>query len=137
MDCPGIDRLIDLQVEADKTPELEAHLRECPACQADLHVVQRLTSAYQREIEVPERLIQQVLVELPGARSPLRAIQAPYAQPLIAGLLGSVTAIAVALGVQTGGDWTLSGLFLFAFGIGTVSAIFQAAEGALRTKPAT
>ena len=133
MDCPGIDRLIDFHADPGPNPEFEAHLEGCANCRAELRIIHRIPEAYRHQIEVPERLIQRVLAELPRADRSPETHQAVSSQTLITGLLGSLTATAAVLAVQSVGSWTVSGLLLFAVGIGAVSAGIQAF--AQRTPP--
>ena len=71
MDCPDIDRLIDFQAGIGQDPELEAHVDTCPDCRTDLRILRGISGAFRQEFEIPERLIQRVLADLPEAERSL------------------------------------------------------------------
>jgi len=125
MACPDLERLIDFYSNPDADPEVDDHLESCPTCQADLTILRRIGEAYRAEIEVPESLVQRVLADLPDqAQSPVRH-RTRHPQTVVTGLLGSLTATAAVLAVQSSADWTLSGLVLFALSVGAISVGLQ------------
>jgi len=130
MSCPDIDRLIDFQVGQGPDPELEAHLESCPSCRADLRFIQRIPAALRSEIEVSERLIQRVLAGLPEPDRSPETQRLPFAQTLVTGLLGSLTAMAAVVAAGSAGTENLSELLLFSLGVGAVSVILQIHAGA-------
>jgi hypothetical protein len=79
MDCPDMDRLMDLAREEreqregeygphDPEDELLAHhLRTCPTCRAYLVLLRDLREALDPEVEVPGYLVDRVMASLPEA----------------------------------------------------------------------
>jgi len=45
MECPDIDRLIDLAIERETDHEMEAHLLLCAECWADVEMLQMIREA--------------------------------------------------------------------------------------------
>jgi len=135
MSCPGIDQLLDLRNGETPDPDLEAHLERCPSCQADLRILLRIPTAPATEVEVPERLIQRVLAELPAPDCPPESQRLPRAQLLVTGFLGSLTAMAavVAAGPNHGGNPLAS--ITFFLGVGAASVVLQLRAGS-RARPA-
>jgi len=133
--CPDIDRLIDFRVGQRPDPELEAHLEGCPSCRADLRIIQRIPASLRSEIEVPERLIQRVLSELPEPDRSPESRQLPVAQVLITGLLGSLTAMTAVVAAESVGTGDLFELLWFSIGVGAVSVVLQIRTGS-KARPA-
>lgn len=130
MNCPDIDRLIDLQAAQGPDPEFEAHLENCPACRADLRIIQRISAAFRPEMEIPERMIQRVLAGLPEPDPLPESQRPPFAQTLITGLLASLTAMAAVVAAESTGNGNLSVLLSFSLGVGAVSVVLQVRAGA-------
>jgi hypothetical protein len=90
MDCPDIDRLIDLY-HGLRDPALEDHLSSCSSCQADMEILLLLPEAFALDVEVPDALVERVIASLPVAEGEPRVEKGTGAQGLVAGLLGTLT----------------------------------------------
>ncbi|MBT8396748.1 MAG: hypothetical protein KJN92_07270 [Gemmatimonadetes bacterium] len=125
MSCPDIDSLVDFHATRGPDREFEAHLENCAFCRSDLEILGRISAAFRPEAEVPERLIRRVMAALPGPDSAEELQRRPVAQTLVAGVLGSVTALTAVVGSESVGSGSLPQLLLFSLGVGAVSVVLQ------------
>jgi len=123
MSCPDINRLIDFLGDGRPDADLEAHLEECPSCQADFRLLRELPAAFRPEIEVPEQLVQRVMAELALAGLSPERHQTPALQVLGSGLLGSLTAVSVITATGSGSAGDPIDLLLFAFAVGLAAGV--------------
>jgi len=57
MNCPDIERLLELALGATIDPETEAHLRGCADCRALVRFIAETDAAFTPAIAVPESLV--------------------------------------------------------------------------------
>jgi hypothetical protein len=90
MECPDIDKLIDLYHGRLVDAELERHVTDCPACWTDWKLLCCLPLVGDHELQVPEAWVQGVMARWAreeGAEEPTRAT---LGDGLLAAALGAV-----------------------------------------------
>lgn len=90
MECPDIEKLIDLYYGRLVDAELERHVTDCPACRADWKLLYCLPLLEGHDMEVPEAWVQGVMArwaDEEGAEKPARAT---VGDRLLAAALGAV-----------------------------------------------
>lgn len=121
MNCPDLDRLIDL-VQGDlQDPELRQHLSECPSCQAELNVLFRLSAAWERALEVPDGLVERALARLPSEDRNV----VPLRKGVLTGVLGALTASGGLVVSGTMGEAGILFPLLLSGIVGSAALVFQ------------
>lgn len=105
--------------------ELSDHLEACPSCRAQYRLLQELPAAFHPDVEVPEALIQRVMANIAVAFTTEAAPRVPVLQPVIGGVLGSITAVAAVLASGTAHVDDPTELLLFFLGVGLATCLFQ------------
>ncbi len=125
MNCPDINRLIDLAESPEADREIRDHLEDCGTCRATLALIRELPAAYRPEMEVPEELVQKTL----GAVFGLEPVTpSPVFVPLHALIAGTLGAVTVVLGIALSGSVGSGGskeLLLFSLGAGLAAALYE------------
>ena len=91
MNCPETERLIAYGLGESDDPELDAHVRTCETCRADLQVL--LVLARAKEEEIPEELVARIVANLPEPESSSLTGWGQGIQQLLTLLLGFLTAM--------------------------------------------
>jgi len=129
MSCPDINRLIDFLVEDRPDLELEAHFEQCVSCQADFRLLREIPAALRPEIEVPERLVQRVMADIPLPEDHLGKRQVPAAHVVGSGVLGALTTIAALVATGSGGTGDPADMLLFSLVVGMGAGVMQIRVG--------
>jgi hypothetical protein len=124
MNCPDIDRLIDLY-HGLRDPALENHLRSCSSCQADMEILLLLPEAFAFDEEVPDALVRRVMENLPAAEGGTSARKVTGAQGLVAGLLGTLTVTGGLVATGSAGTGPPMILVLLSLCVGMASTVLQ------------
>lgn len=125
MSCPDINLLIDFLAGRGLEAGVEAHLAECPSCQADLQFLKDIRVAVLPEIEVPDILVQQVLDATVPLDAPPQIPRMPLFQWVVAVLLGVFTTFGTFIATGTGGGGSALPLLLIPLGVGLGAGLLQ------------
>ena len=133
MSCPDLDRLIRYHREGEPDPDLEAHLRECQKCQADLFVIRELPHALRPPVDVPEWLVARVLADLPHVEPDPRTNSTPPLQLVLRAVLGVITALAAFVATGSISPENLELILLLSLLVGGGSVVLPL-HGSLRLR---
>jgi hypothetical protein len=129
MKCPDTDRLIDLVVGGRPHIELEAHLKACPSCEADVKVLLEVLAALRPEIDVPEKLVQRVLADLALFAPPLESRQISVTQVAASVVLGMLTTVGALVASGSVGAGNPAGVLMFSVVVGSATGVLQIRAG--------
>ena len=121
MTCPELDELIDFY-HGHAGPAVEAHLKGCPSCRADLETLIALPLLWGLEVEVPDRLVQSVLERLPAETQDPEA-RVTWGQRLGTGVLGTLTGGITILVTGSPGSTNLSAALVLSLMAGILAGI--------------
>lgn len=124
MDCPDIDRLVDLTHDHGLDLPVRAHVRACPECQQQLRVIDELRQALRDDIVVPERLLERTFL----ATVPAEATRDPYSgllQGVSAAALGTATALATVVATGSASGARPLDVVLFSLAFGGLAALYE------------
>jgi len=135
MNCPDMERLIEIGLGQAVAPELNAHIQACGSCQADLRTIGALAGSSAEEREMSEDLISQIIAGLPEPDTPSRLDWARGIQLCLTWGLGFVTAVVSVVGTGSIGQVSRQTALLLAVGFGGVCALVNLRAG-LQREPA-
>jgi hypothetical protein len=118
VNCPDIDRLIDLGLGDSEDSELQAHLRDCPGCRADLLTIRALAGVGADEKEISEELLSSIISSLPQPVSETKLKWSRGLQMTISWSLGSLTGLAATVVTGSIGTTNLNSVLLAAAAFG-------------------
>ncbi|MDR3277673.1 MAG: zf-HC2 domain-containing protein [Oscillospiraceae bacterium] len=108
MDCEKYEELISGQLDGELTEserrELEAHLRDCPACRALSDTYLEISSALEEDAIVPEGFAEGVMARLPARPAGGRARGRPLARSFAAAACFAVVLLAAGALYLSGGS---------------------------------
>ena len=130
MNCPDINRLIDLAQANRLDQDLQAHLESCSSCQVEFELVRELPAAFKPAVEVPEMLVTKTMAAVGelGHRQARGGLVSVHT--VVAFLLGVVTTV-LAIGVTGSlGSSGLNELLVFSVAVGLTSGLMESRSSA-------
>lgn len=118
MNCPDIDRLIDLGLGDSEDSALQAHLQACPDCRADLLTIRALAGVGADEREISEELLSRIISSLPQPESEAKLKWSRRRQVTLSWGLGSLTGLAATVATGSIGTTNLMSVLLAAAAFG-------------------
>ena len=129
MNCPDIERLLDLALGATIDPETAVHLRGCADCRALMRFVVETEAAFTPPIEVPESLVSATItgVIASGGRAKHDVGRVTPWEAAQTGLLAAVTVLLAGVATESFQAPTVGLTACLLSGLG--AAIYEVREG--------
>jgi hypothetical protein len=128
MNCPELERLLEVFVDGAHDEELNAHVARCPDCTTYLTLLQALPAALDPDVTVPEALLDRTaaaLAALPEADEETESGGLVLAV-LLSGFLGGATTLGFLIVAGVAGAGTLAQMLLASVGVGAGTMVWKA-----------
>ena len=124
MDCPDIDRLVDLTHDPGLDLPVRAHVRGCSECQQQLRLLDELRLALRADVAVPERLLERAFLGAVSAEATPPG-HAGLIQGVSAAALGALTALATVVATGSASGARPPDVLLFSLGFGGLATLYE------------